>query len=130
MKQLLILLSLGLITLTQVHASVFICTQDDNKETKLFINHNQIAKPSRNTILEANVILTTNSHTQTFEGEYNETWNHYELKDSEGNAIDLKMTKMIEHGGRCGRCLPTITVNYYAKLTMNQVEMDFTCFQK
>lgn len=126
-KKLLGVLFIGLMTVVQARAD-YACVGENND--KLTIKHyGSVEQPSRNTEVLATAVLTSNEHEETFKGKFVVNWNNYELYDANGISVDLQVVKPIFHGGRCGRCFAgeDADLNYYAKLTINQHEEDFTC---
>jgi len=71
--------------------------------------------------------LTKDNSSKKFFGSKNYTNPNYQMNDLDGEKISLKVTKIINHGGRCGRCAPSESIDIYAKLTVGIEELDFSC---
>lgn len=121
MKKVLGVFFIVLATITQVRAEGYNCVNDDNNQEHLTINY-LTGNPAT---VEA--ILATATGNEVFTGVHGE--GNDTLKDSSGALAILDFNIFVSHGGRCGRCTAT-TISYYAKLTKNQEEKDFTCSPK
>jgi len=128
MKNLFMGLFFTILLFSQARADLNCVSEDGDTLT---ISLSELIPPpqTQNTAYAAKVVLNSNGNTETFKGKFTANLNNYELYDAIGNSVKLQVVKPILHGGRCGRCTPDPlpNLNYYAKLTSNQNELDFTC---
>lgn len=94
----------------------------DNGEV-LTINHS----PTRTQYIYVNAALTKNDTTQKFSGTTKYGQSVYKMEDFNGEKVSLAVTTVLDHGGRCGRCTPSIDTEVYAKLTIGLEETNFSC---
>ena len=126
MKKVLSVLFVVMATISQVRAEGYNCVNSDNNQEHLTINY-LLGKP-----IMVEAILTTLEGNEVFTGINKGDFATQTLQDASGNPAILATSKIVLHRGTCGRCRvdPIETTHYYAKLTINQVEKDFTCSSK
>lgn len=124
------MLFLGVTMMSQARAD-YVCTGEKND--KLIIDQTISMPQTRLSIYDVNVtyIDFDQDLVQTFNGEYLSSTG-YEVFDTLGKNVNLKVVTPISHGGRCGRCIdspiePKPKKPTYAKITINDVELNFTC---
>ena len=105
----------------------------NDKGESLSISHSFLKPnpPSRNIVFSAEALLFSKEFSEVFKGTFDQSMNAYELFNEEGNEVELRVVKPTPRTGRCGRCspapFPSVDQEIYAKLTLNQTEIDFTC---
>ena len=125
MKNLLFVLFIGLLTISQARAYHYICIGDDDI-TGLTITTQDVNESQPDTAKMVIATLTSNGQSKLFSGSEFENFG-YKLLSSENELAFLKITTVLRPGGSCGRCNPDIKLENYAKLAFNNEELDFTC---
>jgi hypothetical protein len=130
MKNLLGVLFISILTVSQVRAAEYECVGENNAE--LSIKTYQINVNTRNANTAASIVLKNQGLVKILSGSYSDYGDNigFDLHNDEGDSALLKISTVQKLGGRCGRCSPDIELKTYAKLIINNDEMDFTCYPK
>lgn len=99
----------------------FICAGDDGEV--LTIN----LFSTRSETVFVNAILKEDNLSQNLTGKTKHGESVYKMDDLNGEKVSLVVKKIVDHGGRCGRCSPSIDTETYAKLTIGLEEKSFSC---
>lgn len=107
------------------------CSNDQGESLSISHSFLKPNPPSRNIVYSAEALLVSKGLNEVFKGTFDQSLNVYELFNNEGNEVELRVVKPTPRTGRCGRCspapFPPIDQEIYAKLTLNQTEIDFSC---
>lgn len=107
------------------------CLNDQGESLSITHSFLKPNLPSRNFVFSAEVLLVSKGFNEVFKGTFDQSNNAYELFNQDGDEVELRVVKPTPRTGRCGRCspapFPPIDQEIYAKLTLNQTEIDFTC---
>lgn len=125
MKNLLSVLVIGLLTVSQARADQFICSADD-KNSELKITTQAAHEDRAGSKNMATVIFTMDDQSKLFIGNEDEELG-YKLLSADGELAFLKIKTVTTVGGGCKRCEPSYQKKTYAKLTINNEELDYKC---
>ena len=125
MKNLLVILGVFLISSAGVHAGTgpsYTCTGDTGEV--LTISSGLITRAD---YVNVQATLAKDNEIQKLAGTFELGQNNYEMSDLDGQKVTLKINKVINHGGRCGRCEISVLTETFAKLTIGNEEYNFIC---
>jgi hypothetical protein len=125
MKKLLGIVSMLLVFGGPAQADVLgpdlICTGDNGEA--LTVNLFQ----TRTETVFVNAILKEDNLSQNLTGSTKRGLTEYQMDDLNGEKVSLSIKRVFDHGGRCGRCSPSINIETYAKLIIGPEVKTFNC---
>ena len=99
----------------------YVCTSDNGEVLTI-----DLLQTRTETII-VRALLKEDNLTQKLTGNTKQGLTVYHMDDLNGEKVSLAVKTVFDHGGRCGRCAPSIDTETYAKLTIGLEEKTFSC---